>query len=145
MPLACGNDVIFRLILLQHQPHGLHIVTRKAPITAGLQVAQFYTTLLAARYLCDAISDLAGHKVEASPRGLMVIEDTRTGKEAVCFPIVFHHMMGKQLRAAIWASRMHGRILILGRVYSIAVQLTGRSLIESHPCRATSGDPYGLQ
>jgi hypothetical protein len=38
--LAGADDVIVRLVLLQHQPHGADVIAGETPIALRLQVAQ---------------------------------------------------------------------------------------------------------
>ena len=38
--LAGGDDVVVRLVLLQHQPHGPDVVAGEAPVPLGVQVAE---------------------------------------------------------------------------------------------------------
>jgi len=39
MLLAGSHHIVLRMVLLQHQPHGLDIIARIAPISPGIQVA----------------------------------------------------------------------------------------------------------
>lgn len=38
--LAGAYDKVLWLLLLQHEPHAVHVVARMAPVTLGIQVAQ---------------------------------------------------------------------------------------------------------
>ena len=38
--LAGGDDVVVRLVLLQHPPHGLDVVAGEAPVALRVEVAQ---------------------------------------------------------------------------------------------------------
>ncbi len=38
--LAGRDHIIVRLVLLQHQPHGLDVITGKAPVTARIEIPQ---------------------------------------------------------------------------------------------------------
>ena len=70
--LAGGDDVIIGLLLLQHQPHGAHIVPGETPIPLGVQVAQLQHILQAAANACQGQGDLAGDELGAAQRGLVI-------------------------------------------------------------------------
>ena len=60
---------------LQHLPHGLHVVTRKAPVTGGIKVPQLQPL---GQPLLDpgrVVGHLPSHKLQPSSRGLVVEED----------------------------------------------------------------------
>ena len=57
--LSGCDDIIVRLLLLQHQPHGLHIVTRVAPIAFGIKVPKIQLLLQALLDSSDGSSDLS--------------------------------------------------------------------------------------
>src|ERR1700730_5263628 len=70
--LAGGDDVVVWLLLLQHQPHGLDIVTRKAPIALRFEVSQVELVL---KTLTDAAyrpGHLTRDESLAATRALMV-------------------------------------------------------------------------
>ena len=49
------NDVVVRLILLQHEPHRLDIVASEAPVTLGIQIAKRKPVLQAQFDAGDAV------------------------------------------------------------------------------------------
>ena len=40
MGLTGADHIIVRMVLLKHQPHRLHIIAGKAPVTLGFKVAE---------------------------------------------------------------------------------------------------------
>ena len=48
--LSRGEDKVVRLLLLQHQPHALHIVLGVTPVSHGVKVTQLKTVHLAEVY-----------------------------------------------------------------------------------------------
>ena len=40
MRLSCRDDIVIRLIGLQHEPHGLHIVAGKPPIPLCIEIPE---------------------------------------------------------------------------------------------------------
>ena len=75
MPLARGDDEVFRLVLLQHEPHGFDVVAGEAPVALGVEIAEiqaFLQSLLDSR---GRAGDLSGDESLASPRALVVEQD----------------------------------------------------------------------
>jgi hypothetical protein len=68
--LSRGDHVVLRGVALEHQPHGLDIVLRVAPIAFGVEVAQSQllgqTVLDRGRVPCD----LAGDELQAAAWGV---------------------------------------------------------------------------
>ena len=67
--LAGGDDVVVGLVLLQHQPHRLHVVAGVAPVALGVEVAQHEVVLQAELDAGHGVGDLAGHELDATPLG----------------------------------------------------------------------------
>ncbi len=74
--LTGGDDEILRLVVLQNQPHALHIVLGIAPVAQAGQVAQVELILLALRDAGGSQRDLAGDEGLAAALGLVVEQDT---------------------------------------------------------------------
>src|SRR5215470_5738735 len=66
-----GNHVILRRILLEHEPHGLNVVSCKAPIAFRIQVAQYQLILQALLDSRYTLGYLACHKFAASAGRIM--------------------------------------------------------------------------
>ena len=60
--LAGGDDEIFGLLLLQHQPLGLDEVARMAPVALGVEVAEIEAILQAEPDARERARDLACHE-----------------------------------------------------------------------------------
>ena len=85
MLLACGNDKIFGLVLLEHEPLHLNVIFGMSPVTLGIQVAKVETILKVEADAGQGTGDLAGDKGLAAQGGLMVKEDTIAGIYAIGF------------------------------------------------------------
>src|SRR5271167_3172346 len=70
--LTCGDDVVVRLLLLQHQPHRLDIVAGKAPIALRFEVSQVKLVLKALADPADRPSHLTRNEGLAAARTLMI-------------------------------------------------------------------------
>ena len=70
--LASGDHVIVRSVLLQHHPHRLHVIARKAPIPLRFEIAQMQLVEHSEFDPRDAVADLARHELQTSTRRLMV-------------------------------------------------------------------------
>src|SRR5688572_12235135 len=85
---ARRDDVIARLLLLEHAPHGLHVVAREAPVPARIEVAEAKLVREAELDLRRRVRDLPGHELEAPARRLVVEADAGRRMEAVALPVV---------------------------------------------------------
>ena len=72
---AGGNNVVIRIVLLEHQPHCAYIVRCEAPITARIQIPQPQLVAKAELDAGDTIGDLVGHEFQAAARAFVVEED----------------------------------------------------------------------
>ena len=75
MGLARRDDVVVRLVLLKHQPHGLDVVAGEAPVALGVEVS--HDELLLQPFLDPGGTerDLAGDERLTPARALVVEED----------------------------------------------------------------------
>src|SRR5688500_20170050 len=75
--LASGNYVIVSLVLLQHLPHRLDVLSRVTPIPLGVEISKVEFLLLACFDSSHRARDLAGN--ESLPTtGAFVIEDRKS-------------------------------------------------------------------
>src|SRR5574337_501742 len=132
MGLTRGDNVVIRALLLQHQPHRLHIVARVPPIPSRVQVAQLQLRRQAVLDARDAIGDLSAHKLLAAARGLMVEQDTRAGEQSVAFPVVDRDPVTVELGHTVWASRIERCSLVLRHLLSLTEYLAGACLINPY-------------
>src|SRR5688572_20231347 len=68
---ASSNYIIVRRVLLEHEPHGSHIIPGKTPVTTCIKVAK---AELAGKTQFDprhAVGHLARHELDAATRRLM--------------------------------------------------------------------------
>src|SRR5918996_1760094 len=70
--LACGDHEVVRLVLLEHQPHGLDIVLGIAPVALGVEVAEGKLPLQTELDRCCSVGDLAGDELQPPALGLVV-------------------------------------------------------------------------
>ena len=128
--LAGGHHVVVRLLLLEHAPHGLHVVTREAPVAPGVEVAQPQLVLEAELDAGGGAGDLAGHEGLAAARALVVEEDAVAGEEAVAFAVVDHLVVRENLSAGIGAAGFEAGALMLARL-GAAEHLRAARLVEA--------------
>src|SRR5579864_9261345 len=113
--LPRGNDVIVGEFLLQHQPHGSHIVLRVTPIATGIKVAQIEFLLQSEFDPAQTAGNLARHKSFAAPRGLMVKQDSVADEEIVSLALIDSVPMSGQLADSIRASWIKRCAFVLRR------------------------------
>ena len=70
--LARRDDVVVRLVLLEHQPHGLHVVLRVAPVALGIEIPQGELGGESELDGGGAVGDLAGDELEPRTLAFMV-------------------------------------------------------------------------
>src|SRR5687768_1717025 len=93
MSLAHANHKTIRLILLQHAPHGIHIITCKPPITLGFKVAETQFLCMSKFDACHTVRDLAGHKFMSAARAFMVEQNSGGGEHIERLAIVHRDPM----------------------------------------------------
>src|SRR3954454_15762607 len=70
--LPGGDHVVVGLVLLEHQPHGLYVVLRVAPVPFGVEVPERQLLLEAELDGGRRVAHLAGHELEPAALGLVV-------------------------------------------------------------------------
>ena len=131
MLYTCRDHIVIRLILLQDQPHALHIVLRITPVTQAVQVAQLQMVLQAAGNPSGRPGNLPGHESLAAALTLMVEQDAVAGEDAVSVPVLPDHPEAVLFCHSVGGIGMEGRILVLGHLFHLAVQFGSGGLV--HP------------
>ena len=128
--LAGGHRVVVRHVLLQHAPHGFHIVAREAPVPLGVEVAEVELVLHPQLDAGGGAGDLAGHERLAPARALVVEQDAVAGEEAVALAVVDHLVVGEDLGTGVGAARLEAGALEL-RGLGAAEHLGAAGLVEA--------------
>jgi hypothetical protein len=137
--LLGGDDVVGRLILLQHEPHCLHVVPREPPVPGRREVAQEDLGLQAELDAADGARDLARHEVLAAARGLVVEEHAVAGEDTVGLAVVDSVPVRGDLGGGVGGARVEGRVLALRRRRG-AEHLRRTSLVVANgPARQADG------
>ena len=131
MRLAGGNDEVVGHGLLQHEPHGAHVVGAVSPVAACVQVAQFKHVLQAGLDFGDGNRNLAGHEFCTAAFGFVVKENARAGEHAVAFAVVLGNPVAVQLGHTVGAARVEGRIFVLRNGLHLAEHLAGARLVHA--------------
>jgi hypothetical protein len=127
-----GRDhVVVGGVLLQHHPHGAHVVPREAPIAARVEIAQPKMVGEAERDARHAVGHLPGDELDAPARRLVIEQDARHREHVVALAIVHRDVVTEHLRHAIGASWIERRLLRLRHLAHAPVHLTGRRLVET--------------
>ena len=109
-----GKHIISRFLLLQHQPHAFHIISRKAPVPLGIHISQGKLFLLSCQNGGNGKRDLPGNEIFAPSGRLMVKKDTVAGEHVIGFPVIYRNPIGIQLRHAVGALGVKRRFFALG-------------------------------
>ena len=85
---VCGDNIIIRSVLLEHQPHCLDIIFRMSPVALGIQIAEFDIFLQAELDSCDSSGNFSCDKFQSSAFGFVIEQNARTCKQAVALPVI---------------------------------------------------------
>src|SRR5688500_4690034 len=110
-----GNDIIFGVLLLKHQPLHFHIVARMAPITLCIQIAKVEAVLKAKLYTGKRSGDFASNKSFATNRALVIEENPITCIDAIGLTVVYGNPVTVKLGNRIGAAWIERRSFFLGR------------------------------
>ena len=120
---AGSDDEIFGSLVLQYQPHALHIILGISPVAEAVEVAEQQLLLLA---LCNARGcqrDLAGNERLTAALRLVIEEDARAAEHAVCFTVLLDNPVAVQFGYSIWAIRVERSVLILRHFLDFSIKL----------------------
>ena len=131
MLLSCGNHEIFRLVVLEYQPHALHIVFGITPVTQGRQVAHVEFVLLSLSNTGGGKRDLPGDERLAPPFALVIEQDARTAEHPVCLAVLLYDPVAVQFGHGIRAVWMKRRILVLRHLFHLPVQFRSGCLVNA--------------
>ena len=137
-----GDHVVVGRVLLEHEPHGLHVLLGVAPVASRVDVAEVELVLEPGLDHGGGPSDLPRHEGLPAPGGLVVEQDPVAGEQAVALAIVDGHPVGIRFGGRVGASRIEGRCLALGHLPHLAVHLGAARLVE---LRGQPGLVDGLQ
>jgi hypothetical protein len=129
--LAGRDDIVSRLVLLQHRPHRLDVVAGVSPVALGVEVAQVELLLQAGLDAPDGAGDLAGHERLAAAGRLVVEQDAVAREEVVALAVVHGLPEAIDLGAGVRRARVEGRRQRL-RGRRRAEHLRARGLVEAH-------------
>ena len=113
MLLAGGDDKIFRLFLLQHQPLHFNVIPCMAPVAQRIHVAEIEAILQADFNASQGAGDFAGNKGLAAHGRLMVEQNAIAGIHAVGLAIVDRNPVGIELGHCVGRARIKRRLLRL--------------------------------
>src|SRR5437588_735776 len=123
------DHVVGRTVLLQHRPHGLHVLRSIAPIAPCSNAPERQARLSSRKDIGNRPGDLPAHEDLAATGALMVEQDPIAGEQLVPISIRCDHPvcihLGYRIRAP-WVER--GLLVLGGR--SASEHLTARCLIE---------------
>jgi hypothetical protein len=128
--LTGGDDVVLRLVLLQHEPLHLDVVASVTPVALGVQISHVEGLLQADLDARQAASDLAGDEGFTAQWRLVVEEDAIAGEDAICLAVVHAYPEGIELGDGVRRTRIEGRRLALRGLSDESVEFGGRSLVE---------------
>ena len=99
---AGGNHEVLRLVVLEYEPHTLHIVLGIAPVAEGVEVAEVEAVLLALGDAGCCEGDLAGHESLATTLALVVEENAGAAEHIVGFAVLLNNPEAVELGHGVW-------------------------------------------
>ena len=144
MVLAGGDDEVLGLLLLQDEPHALHIVAGIAPVAKAVEVTQVELVLEALGNAGGSKGDLAGDEGLATALALVVEEDAVAAKHIIALAIVLHNPEAIELGNSVGAAGIEGCGLALGHLLDESVELGSGGLVDAAGVGKT-GNADGLQ
>lgn len=106
---AHGDDEIFRLVLLEHEPHGFYVVLGVPPVAFGIEIADFHLIELAEVDLRDGAGNLAGHEILSAKRGFVIEKKAVAREHAVALAVVGDNPETVELSYAVRAAGVERR------------------------------------
>src|SRR5438094_7664870 len=130
--LLPGRDhVVFRFVLLKHQPHRADVLAGMPPVTSGLQIAEPQLLRQAELDSRGMGGNLPGDELEATTGGLVIIQDAGGGFDAVGLPVVASQVKPGHFRDPVSGPRMKRRQFVLGHLRDLSEHLVRGGKIET--------------
>ena len=139
--LAGRDDVVVRLVGLEHQPHRPHVVAGEAPVPLGGEVAEPQLLLEPEADRRRAAADLPGQELLRAPRRLVVEEDRRGRVQPVMAAERAGQEVGERLAGAVRRDRRDRRLLDLRHLRRRAEDL-GRSGVQKPSLGVLTAEPF---
>ena len=128
---AGGNHKVFRGVVLENEPHTLHIVGCIAPVAQAGEVAQIKFLLLAGFDSGGGEGDFSCYEGFASAFTFVIKQDARAAKHIVGFAIFFHNPVAVEFCHGIGTIGVERRVLVLRHFLHLAVELAGAGLVDA--------------
>ena len=128
---ARGDNVVVRFVLLQHQPHRLHVIAGVAPVTLRVEIAEPQLVGKPQLDPGDSVADLARDELQPSAGRFVVKQDSSRRVQAIRLPIVDGDVVAVRLRNAVGRARVEGRSLVLRNFPHLAEHLRRGRLVEA--------------
>src|SRR5690348_6047248 len=130
---AGRDDVIVRLILLQHEPHGFDVLARVSPVAAGLQVSECDAVGFAGDDPGYAGSDLTRHELVPAAGRLVIEQNAAHGESPGGLPVITGQLVAGNLADTVARARMKTGLLGLWDFGSLTEHLAGTRKINAAP------------
>ena len=125
------DNEVSGLILLQHSPHRVDIITGKAPVALRVEIAKTDFSIEAELDPGDAVGDLASDEFEASSWAFMIEEDSGTRVHVVALAIIHGDPMPVELGDAVRTAWVERRGLVLRNFNDLAKHFGRTGLVEA--------------
>ena len=128
---AGGDNKIFGLFLLQHQPLHPHIIFGVPPVAQCVHIAQIQAVFQALRDIGQAARNLAGNERFAAARAFVVEQNAVAGVNAVGFAVIDGNPVGIEFGHGIGRTRIKRRGFFLRDFLHQTVQFGRGGLVKT--------------
>ena len=99
---AGGDHEVLRLVVLEYEPHALHIVLCITPVAEGVEVAEVEAVLLALGDAGCSEGDLSCHEGLATALALVVEEDAGAAEHIVGLAVLLDNPEAVEFGHCVW-------------------------------------------
>ena len=128
---AGGDNEIFGLFLLQHQPLHPHIIFGVPPVAQCVHIAQIQAVFQTLRDIGQAARNLAGNERFAAARAFVVEQNAVAGVNAVGFAVIDGNPVGIEFCHGIGRARIKRRGFFLRNLLHQSIQLGRGGLVKT--------------
>src|SRR5271163_2436367 len=126
-----GHNIIVRVFLLQHPPHGVNVFSSVPPIPLSLQVAEIELRLCTPENLRDSRCYLACYEFITPARRFVIKQNSTAGMEAVRLPIISSQFVARDLADPVQRAWPEPGAFILRRLFGCSKHFARTSEVES--------------
>src|SRR5262245_21752427 len=115
MCFSASDHIVVRFILLEHRPHGDHVVLGVAPVALRIEVAVIQLFCQPELYPCHMRRNFSRYEFFPTPRALMIEQNAARCMQVIGLSIIPREMITGDLRNSVRRARMKRCLFALRR------------------------------